>query len=463
MIQVPDAINRYSEVDLWGVTPTSILAANHVLSEPSNPVEAEWSLLRRHYDLWVLRTNYQPPWTVYRDFIADLTKHLLEGPVKQTAIFVDPDQYRQFIAGCLYHNGSDGVIRLLNWAIQQYDPDTPDARIRIHRQDISQYAKQSDIRILTAIQAVAYTSTGYNFDPTVIKSLASGLGRDRGSAATSLLARILGRLGVDAPKDVIPELLAALDYPIPDELTTRPAGNIPIYVLHHSLEPLVNDLFTTTLSQAINDLQDSVANQYASLEEVRRVDFVPSDGASEVPWPLSDQGAAVCAVMSQRGVPVAADWLVEVEADEDIFALHARLQDAGFAVTLQNRLLRFDEAYRAPTPPEQALEEYQAWLDQRTTALRSRSWVLADLENRIERVAEIHRLEITGQSMAVLDEYEISPTTFVYSMLDPDRLKQYSEDRYVGESDHLVDELHWIREWRKEAPVDARPYSHGHR
>ena len=459
MTDVPDAIDRYSDVELWGVTPSSVLAANNALTGASEPGETDWTLLRQQYDLWVLRTNYQPSWETYRAFLSDIAQTWLERPLHQAAVFVSPDQYSQFITGSLYHNGSDGIIRLLNWACQQYDPETPGKPIRIGRQEVSQFADQSDIRVLASIGAVTYTTEGYVFDLATIEALTAGLHSDRSQAAWALLERCMDRMAIDAADTVIRELLSALELPVPDDPPGDTAGSIPIYVLSRSLEPLVANLFSEELTEAVREIQDRVDTRIESLAESNRVDFVAADQMLDVTWPLSKTGAAVCAVASQRGLPVAADWVRATEGMDDIFAVHARLQDAGVDVILRDRLLSFNEAYATPVDPKSALKEYQAWLDQEIETLQDQHRMLAAVSREVRRLMETHRSELVEQSMGLLDQCDVRPTTFVYTMLDPDRLKQYSVDKYVGESSHLEDELRWIRQWRDDEPLDARPYA----
>jgi hypothetical protein len=459
MTVVPEAIDRFSDVELWGVTPSSVLAANHALSDASCTDEIDWSLLRRHYDLWVFRTNYQPPWKSYRDFLSQLAQTWLDGPVRQAVVFVEPHQYSQFITGCLYHNGSDGIIRLLNWASQQYDPEAPDDRIMIERQDVPQFADRSDIRVLTSVEAVTYTSEGYVFDPGIIEALTAGLHSDRSQAAWALLERCMQRMAVEASDTIIRELLSVLEFPIPEDQPADPAGSIPIYVLSQSLEPLIDDLFTEEVSDAVCAIQEQVDARIASLKESLRVDFETAEQVREVSWPLSETGAAVCAIASQRGLPVAADWMVATEGLDDIFLVHAALQDAGIDVTLCDRLLTFNEAYATPVAPKSALEAYQAWLDQEIETLREQRRMLAAVGREVGRLSEVHRSDLVDLSIDHLDQCDVRPTTFVYTMLDPDRLKQYSEEKYVGESKHLEDEMHWIRQWREDEPLDARPYA----
>jgi len=459
MTDVPDAIDRYSDVELWGVTPSSVLAANHALTGASETGETDWTLLRQQYELWMLRTNYQPSWETYRAFLSDLAQVWLERPLHQAAVFVHPDQYSQFITGSLYHNGSDGIIRLLNWACQQYNPETPENQIVIGRQEVSQFADQSDIRILASINAVTYTPEGYVFDPTTIQALTAGLHSDRSQAAWALLERCVERMVVDASDTVIRELLSTLEFPVPDDPPAETAGSIPIYVLSRSLEPLIDDLFGKELTEAIDEIQERIEMRIESLEESLRVDFVTAEQVQNVSWPLSETGAAVCAVASQRGLPVATDWVRATEGADDIFAVHARLQDAGFEVNLRDRLLSFDEAYATPIAPKPALEEYQTWLDQEIETLQDQHRILATVSREVRQLTEKHRSELVEQSMLHLDQCDVRPTTFVYTMLDPERLKQYSVEKYVGESSHLEDEMRRIREWRNDEPLDARPYS----
>ena len=459
MTDVPDAIDRYSDVELWGITPSSVLAANNALAGASEAGETDWTLLRQQYDLWVLRTNYQPSWETYRAFLSGLAQTWLERPLHQAAVFVSPDQYSQFITGSLYHNGSDGIIRLLNWACQQYDPEMSDNQIVIGRQEVSQFAEQSDIRVLASIDAVTYTPEGYVFDPATIEALTAGLHSDRSQAAWALLERCMERMAIDATDTVIRELLSALKFPVPDDPPGDTAGSIPIYVLSRSLEPLIADLFGEELTEAIDEIQERVDTRIESLEESLRVDFVAAEQMLDVSWPLSETGAAVCAVASQRGLPVAVDWVRATEGADDIFAVHAQLQDAGVDVILRDRLLSFGEAYATPIAPKPALEEYQAWLDQEIETLQDQHRVLAAVSREVGRLRKRHWSELVEQSIEQLDQCDVRPTTFVYTMLDPDRSKQYSVDKYVGESSHLEDEMRWIRQWRDDEPLDARSYA----
>ena len=459
MTDVPDVIDRYSDVELWGVTPSSVLAANYALTDDSRMGDRDWTLLRQQYDLWVLRTNYQPPWETYREFVSRLAQTWLDRPLHRAAVFVDPSQYSQFVTGCLYHNGSDGIIRLLNWACQQYDPEIPNSRIVIGRQEVSQFADQMDIRVLASIDAVTYTPDGYVFDPATIEALTAGLHSDRSQAAWALLERFTERMTVDTSETVIRKVLFALEFPIPDDLPADTAGSIPIYVLSQSLKPLVSALFSEELREAIREIQERVDTRIKNLEESLRVDFVAAEEVVNVSWPLSETGAAVCAIASQRGLPVAADWVKATEGMNDISTVHAQLQDAGVDVTLRDRLLTFDEAYATPTASKSALEEYQTWLDQEIAAKQDQHRALTTVDREVGRLSERHRAELVEQSMKQLDQCNVRPTTFVYTLLDPDRLKQYSVDKYVGDSKHLEDEMQWIRQWRNNEPVDSRSYA----
>jgi len=177
-----------------------------------------------------------------------------------------------------------------------------------------------------------------------------------------------------------------------------------------------------------------------------------------VEWPLPKAAAVVCATASQQDRPVVVDYLVE-QLEEDRFTIHTRLRDAGLDVTLENGLLQFEDSYSAPSSAEEPVTEYRRWVTEQLTDLNTKAQGLAEFERRLSEGWTRQRQELLESIVHRLDDFRVSPTTFVFSMLDPNYLDDYQVGQYVGDSALLEDEVRHIKNWRDEQPSDAETFS----
>lgn len=447
---LPAPLTRHSSVGVWGLGSLPVLLANQARTTDN------WAPVKHYYDLQVLTTNYDPGWNCYREFLETCVSEWFPDPIRTAAVFVDPGDYRQFVAGALYHTGSPGIQRVFNRARSVAEDPHRDS-VALRRSEIDEYANREDIRVLAAFGILQYRPNNYVIDGPPLAAIRAGTELDRNTAAAALVVRLLDRTNVEITDSLIVQLMNALDLDPPPSIPTS-APSLPVYLYDNQLENLVDRLLSQGFAETLADIAEQCMDRVDSLS--RSLDFSArqSDPEMSTDWPVPVPVAVVCAVASQRGVPVAADWIRDRENFETVFDVHSAFVDSGIDATLEERMLQFSTVYESPESDPDALSEYQEWLDKRRTTLQSRTITLESLGSALSHVPGRHRTELRAAAYDDVESVPADTTTFAYTMLDPEHLTESSQDEYAGKSGVLKEELRRIQEWRNDDPKDAKPF-----
>lgn len=451
-LKVPAVFDDFDDYDLWGISPHTILLANARSQTNSPRVDAA---LRRAHDIEIIRTNHDLDWNAYQDFLDTICTEWFDSPIREAAVCADVDTAKQFVAGAAYQT-SGNVMRCLRQGVDHLRQTDDTDTVVVSARDLKAVASSDAIRILRALGVLRRTTQGYEYDIAVLEALHSGETYSRSEAAWALVERFRTRLGVESSA-VSEALLASADIPIPDERPMKSEASLPLYLTRSDLSEFVAGLFSEDFESTVSELQKTVATTRKRM--LRALQFgLGSDSVTSVEWPLPEAAAVVCATASQQNRPVVVDYLVDL-LDEDRYSIHSTLRDAGLAVTLENDLLHFEDAYRAPSATEDPVNAYRQWVTERLATLEAKAHGLDEFERRLSGGWARQRRSLLEVVVRQLDEFRVSPTTFIFSMLDPNHLDEYQVKQYVDESDLLKDEVHHIKTWRDEQPVDAKTFS----
>lgn len=451
-LEIPDAIDEYDTHVLWGISPHSLLLSNIYRQKNSSQARAA---LRRAYDIEIVRTNYEVGWETYHGFLTSLCETWFVDPVGPAAVFTDSNTAKQYVAGAVYST-SGGAMRCLRQGVDQHLHVDQDDSVVIPARDLKTVSNQDDIRLLRSLGIIQRTTQGYEFDKEVLEALRLGETYSQSQAAWALSDRLCAQVGVDQPA-VNESLLQSVGIDIPEDRPKRSAASVPLYVTRDDLTTFVETIFSDGFEATIQDIREGITAERTHILEALRFGTSTSS-TTTVDWPLPDEAAVVCATASQQGRPVVVDYLIEL-LGEDRFTIHTRLRDAGLDVTLENGLLRFDDAIQAPTGEEDPINTYQQWLSTRISELRASEQGLGELANRLSGAWDRQRQSLLEAIIQQLDGFRVSPTTFVFSMLDPNYLDDYQIEQYVGDSSLLQDEVNRIKSWRDNQPSDAETFS----
>ncbi len=347
-------------------------------------------------------------------------------------------------------------MRCLRQGVDRFLQTDETDSIVIPSRDLKAVSSRDDIRLLRSLGVLRRTNQGYEFDTEVLRSLRLGQTYSRSQAAWALSDRLCARLGIDQPA-VNEALLHSADIDPPDDRPERSAASLPLYLTRSDLDTFVNTIFSDELESTIREIRENIIVERAHILDALQFGM-SSESATAVEWPISDEAAVVCAVASQQNRPVVADYLVEL-LGKDEFTVHATLRDAGLTVTLENGLLHFGNAYATPIADEGPINTYQQWLTTRLSGLEASEHGLNELVNRLSEGWDRQRQSLLEAIIQQLDDFRVSPTTFVFSMLDPNYLDDAQMDQYVDDSAHLRDEVNQIKAWRDDQPGDAETFS----
>ena len=452
-IELPDELAQYSESRYWGVTPVSILLTNNILTSRGE----DWSPLRRYYDLSVYLTNFEPEWPVYRDTVCSVCDDWFEPPMNEFAVCADAASAKQYVVGAAYQSDG-GIVRALRRAQDERQRCDHDQPTIVSRRELRGFASDEDIRLLRSLGVLRSRTDGYQFDREVLAALERGHGLNREEAAWALLQRALEAIGVSHPEPVTEQLLAQAGMSVPDSRPTVRKTSLPVYLGTQDLADVADIFITDDLSTILTERREEVASRRTRLRE--SLQFVSSNRtATTVDWPIDDPVSTVCAAASQRGLPVATGWAVDI-LDTDPYTLLRRLRDAGIDAHLADEQLTFDEGYAAPSADNDALKQYQSWVETELDHLEASVYALEEASERLSTGWERQRQSLLETALHQLKGHTVSPIRFVYTMFDPiHHADEYDIEQYVGDSPHLKDEVRRIREWRERQPHDATPFS----
>lgn len=451
-IVIPDAFDDFDEYKVWGISPYSLLLANSY--QQTGSVRAE-AALRRTYDIEIVRTNYEVKWETYLKFLTTICNHWFPNPIGQAAVFVDQTTATQFVAGAAYQKMS-GVMRGLRQGVDAFLETEDGERVVIPTRDLKTVTDNDDIRLLRSLELIRRTSDGYVFDREILQALRTGTTYSISEAAWALSERLCNRFGVES--NAVPRiLLESAEISIPESPPSGAEASLPLYLNRPDLSEFVNRLFSDDLSRTLQELQSTVAVEHEKIQEALQFGVRVEDPTT-VDWPITDEAASVCATASQQHRPVVVEYLVD-QLNQDKFTIHAMLRDAGIAVTLKDGHLRFNEGYSSPLNELDPINNYQDWLTNRVTELEESDYALDELARRVSEGWNRNRQSLIEGMIQQLDEFRVSPTTFVFSMLDPNYLDEHQLKQYTDDSALLKDEVNQIKNWRKNQPYDAKTFN----
>ncbi|MFQ3476685.1 hypothetical protein HKK80_10580 [Halonotius sp. F2-221B] len=451
-VEIPAAFDEFDDYDLWGVSPETLLLANAGMHTNSSHAE---SALRRAYDIEVVRTNFDLDWETYRDFLETVCTAWFEEPIGEAAVCADAETAQQYVVGAAYQT-SGAVMRCLRQGVDQLRQTDEGESIVVPARDLRSIADESAIRLLRALGVVRRTTQGYEYDTGVLEALRIGADYSRPEAAWVLTERLRIRLGVESAA-VSEALLASANFSLPSERPSISEASLPLCLTRSDLSEFVTTLLSEDFTARIQELQESFGAKRSRM--VQALQFgMGSDSVTPVEWPIPEAAAVVCATASQQNRPVVVDYLVG-QLKKDQFTIHSTLRDAGLEVMLENGLLEFEEAYSAPSSAEKPVTEYRQWITGQLSDLNTKAQGLSELKHRLSEGWTRQRQALMESIIHRLDNFRVSPTTFVFSMLDPNYLDDYQVDQYVGDSALLSDEVRQIKNWRDEQPEDAETFS----
>jgi hypothetical protein len=450
--EIPTAIDKYDSYVLWGVSPHSLLLANANVQTGSSEAKAA---LRRAYDIEIVRTNYEVEWETYYAFLTSLCDKWFVDPIGSAAIFANSNTAKQFVAGAAY-NTSGGVMRSLRQGVDQILQTEQRDTVIIPARDLKAVSTQDDIRLLRSLGILQRTTQGYEFDIEVLEALRLGETYTQSQAAWALSDRLCAQVGLDQPA-VNEALLRAVDIDLPDDRPKQSAASLPLYLTRADLTTFVDSIFSEGFTATIQEIREDITAERADILDALR--FGTSERSKiDIDWPLPDEAAVVCATASQQNRPVVSAYLVDL-LEENKFKIHTKLQDADVTVRLEDGLLHFGEAYQAPAVDDDSIKTYQQWLTTRLSDLQASEQGLGELANRLSERWERQWQSLVEAIVQQLDDFRVSPTTFVFSMLDPNYLDEYRIEQYVDDSPLLQDEVSQIQSWRDNQPSDAETFS----
>jgi hypothetical protein len=461
---IDTALTNHRGLNYWGVDPEAILLYNNVIMSGTSP-SVGTSALRRHYELNILETNYDPGWTEFVESVAALRNELLTDPLDQAALFATAADARTFVVGAAYQNTPSGVAAALERAQERLGNDDSDdevSRVTLSDQEIRSYTSAGDRRLLVSLGAMQPTAAGYAFDTGVLRTLLASTDQTRSQAAWVTLSRCLSAASLELETEQVSQLLSALDFSLPQTPPDRSRGSLPVYIGDNRLQPLVSQLFTKEFRETLAELlANRRTRQIRIADAYRPSPSVPSTVA-DCEWPLSTRSAAVCATMSQRGLGIIAKWVAEQE-DTDPPSIVYSLTDAEFEVELVDGILRFDTGYESPseTDTPEALEQYSEWVASELSATTDDTALLRQVKMGFQHRWKLQRRALLENSVRRFEDFSVEPITFVYTLFDPDHHSdEYSVEQYIGESDALEAEVHRIRQWLdSQEPADAARFT----
>ncbi|WP_332898916.1 phospholipase D-like domain-containing protein [Haladaptatus sp. CMSO5] len=452
-LSLPDELTNHGKGDVWGVTPSALtLAANARQT-------GEWSAVRRYYDLHVLVTNYEPNWEKYKRTLEKLCSRWLSSPLDQATAFCTPESAATFFAGTAYFDVPSGIANVLVAGQDVVKRTEPGNTAVMRRNDVIGYTDSDiDISLLRSLDVIRPIANGFQLNRNVFQELQVSFEKSRSEAAATLLVGLLETRGVAQPSRLVDPLLRAFGVDPPESPVTN-TGALSVLLRNKALDGFAESLFDEEFDTIVDEVQKETHDELRRLESARGMGSWTSETPTSIVWPIPEPEAGVCAIVSQRKLPLDADWLNQ-RLDSPVLALVDDLTEAGIAVTYQNGLLKFEQAYQEPPDVVPALESYSDWLSSQSQIFQERREAIAEVRSNVDQRWEQQRDAVLSVALETLEDWTVSPTRFVYTIFDPTHhADQYDIEKYVGPSDDLKREVELIRQWREQRPSDTESFA----
>ncbi len=446
-----------SESGVWGISPESLILGT-ISRQRTGAVESQ--ALRRYYDLEVLRTNYEPGWDSFQQGIEHLCAAWFPPAVAHVASTVPPDSVPAFVAGAAYFDTPSGITNLL---VQGQEAiETTDAKdvVTMPRRDVYGYIDSDTERELAqSLRIIRPVKDGYRLNRKVFTPIAEGFSRSRSEAAYATLDRLLSHLEIEQHNSIVPSILEIFDIQPPTQRPTGMNGALSVYVQNNALEDLVEALFGAELETVVDDLISQTERKQAQLRKTLALKRSSETTTDSITWPFPSSIAGVCALASQRDIPLAAGWVAE-QTDQHELGVYNDLQHAGIETTYDDGVLFFEKAYPVPVDEPPSVDEYTNWVQTRLGDLQDRLRALHILQSGVSGIQKQQENRILTTAMSFMQSFTISPTRFIYTIFDPEfHADAYSIENYVGDSRELEQEIKTIRRWRQERPHDSESFA----
>lgn len=454
---LPEPLTEGSKSGVWGISPESL--ALGALARQTDELETEQSL-KRYYDLEVLRTNYEPGWQPFQNGVDRLCEGWFPPVVANAASTVPPESLPAFVAGAAYFDTPSGIASLLVRGQDAIEGSDPETAVTMSRRDLHGYVETDLERALAqSLRIVKPVKDGYRLNRAIFEPLAEGFAKSRPEAAYATVYRLVTHLGIEQPDSIVEPILDACDVQPPSSPPTDVSGALSVYIRNNALQDLVETLFGTELETVLSELEARTTRHQGQLRELVTLTTPPTPTPSAQEWPFCSDIAGVCALVSQRQVPLAAGWLAE-QTDQHELGVYDDLQRANIAVEYDDGLLKFGEAYSVPDGATPAVASYSEWVQNRLETLQDRLTALRSLRTITTGLRERQRQRILRKVLSFMESFTISPTRFIYTIFDPEfHADAYSIENYVGESTELDREVKKIRRWRQDRPHDAKSFA----
>jgi len=454
---LPEPLTETTETGVWGVSPESLLLG--VLSRQRSG-SSDSQALRRYYDLEILRTNYDPGWEPFQEGIDQLCATWFPPAVSHVASTVPPESVSAFVAGAAYYDTPSGIANLLVHGQEAIKTAETGEAVTMSQRDVHGYVDTKTERELAqSLRIITPTPDGYKLNRTVFDPLVEGFAKSRSEAAYETVNQLLLYLGIELSEAVVAPLLETFNIEPPASPPTETNGALSVYVRNKIIQDVVETLFGAELEEVVNDLISQTEREKTQLQETLAFGTAIDETADSVKWPFVPPVSGVCALASQRRVPLAAGWLAE-QVDQPELGVYNDLQQAGIETTYEDGLIRFEKAYPVPEDTLPGVDEYNRWIQNELAVLQDRLTALRILQSGLSEGHERQEHRILTTALSFMESFTISPTRFIYTVFDPEfHADAYSIENYIGDSKELEREVKTIRRWRQERPNDAESFA----
>ncbi|WP_336330827.1 phospholipase D-like domain-containing protein [Haloarcula sp. CGMCC 1.2071] len=446
-----------TETRVWGVSPESLLLG--VLARQRSGT-ADSQALRRYYDIEILRTNYDPGWESFQEGIDQLCAAWFPPEVAYAARTVPQESVSAFVAGAAYYDTPSGIANLLVHGQEVIKTAEKGEAVTMSQRDVYGYVDTTTERELAqSLRIITPVPDGYKLNRAVFEPLVEGVAKPRSEAAYETVHQVLSHLGVDRPEAIVAPLLETFDIEPPPSPPTETNGALSVYVRNKVIQDVVEALFGAELEAVVSDLASQTERERTQLQETLALGTALDETADSIKWPFEPATNGVCALASQRRIPLAAGWLAE-QAEQSELGVYNDLKQAGIETTYEDGLIRFEKAYPVPEDTCPSVNEYNCWVQNELAVLQDRLTALRILQSSVSGGSERQERRILTTALSFMESFTISPTRFIYTIFDPEfHADAYSIDNYVGDSRELEREVKMIRRWRKERPGDAESFA----
>ena len=454
---IPESLTEPNESGIWGISPESLVLG---LLADKDDEKASNKALKRYHDLEVLRTNYDPGWKPFQSGVDQLCSRWFPETVANAAIIVPHDSLSVFVAGAAYFDTPSGLASLLVHGQDIVEASDAEEPVTMSRRDLHGYIDSEIERsIAQSLRIIKPVSEGYRLNRAVFEPLAEGFSKSRPEAAYEIVHRVVEHLGIQDIDSIVESLLEACNAPIPSTPPEDNTGVLSVYIQNQELQDLVETLFSDDLHSVVEELEDETRREQIQLRQSLALSESSDSLTDTGNWPIDEALAGVCALASQRQIPVAAGWLAAQTGQTEL-GVYDDLRSAGIGVEYDDGLLTFDRAYRTPDEASLATESYSEWVQNRLITLQDRMTALRLVQSTTVGSTENQRQRILSNVLNFMESFTVSPTKFIYTIFDPEfHADTYNIDNYVGNSRELNEEVKAIRQWRQKRPYDAESFA----